>query len=423
MSGCLDGKVVAITGAGRGIGRELALHCAAQGAAVLVNDPGVAQAGDGGDAAPAETTANDIVAAGGKAAANFGNVADPKEAAGIIEDAVAKFGRIDAVVNNAGILRDKTFAKMELEDFAKVVDVHLMGSVVPTKALWDHFRENEYGRIVYTTSASGLYGNFGQSNYGAAKAAMVGLMNVQFAVKDGVIYLIEVNPRASRTVPFVAKAIGRPVAKIAARVMAGEPLSNFEPFDIRPKHMAVKEAVFPFARFPGTDPVLSPEMKSTGEVMGSDTTFARAFLKAQLGAGTDLPTSGRVFISIRDEDKTEAMMEAARTLSTLGFTLLATRGTAAWLAGAEIACDVVNKVYEGRPNIVDLLKDGGIALVLNTTEGTQAVEDSKPMREVALYDKIPYFTTAAGAQAAAQAIASRDADSLEVTSLQELARA
>ncbi|MGC0224467.1 carbamoyl-phosphate synthase large subunit [Pseudooceanicola nitratireducens] len=257
----------------------------------------------------------------------------------------------------------------------------------------------------------------------AKELNVVGLMNVQFAVKDGVVYLIEVNPRASRTVPFVAKAVNSPIASIAARVMAGEKLSTFDLVDPQIDRFAVKEAVLPFARFPGVDTILGPEMRSTGEVMGSDTTFARAFLKAQLGAGTDLPTSGRVFISIRDEDKTEAMMAAARTLSTLGFTLLATRGTATWLAGAEIACDVVNKVYEGRPNIVDLLKDGGIALVLNTTEGQQSIEDSREIRKVALYDKIPYFTTAAGAQAAAQAIASRDADSLEVTSLQELARA
>ncbi|WP_370272111.1 carbamoyl-phosphate synthase large subunit, partial [Pseudooceanicola nitratireducens] len=211
----------------------------------------------------------------------------------------------------------------------------------------------------------------------AKELNVVGLMNVQFAVKDGVVYLIEVNPRASRTVPFVAKAVNSPIASIAARVMAGEKLSTFDLVDPQIDRFAVKEAVLPFARFPGVDTILGPEMRSTGEVMGSDTTFARAFLKAQLGAGTDLPTSGRVFISIRDEDKTDAMMEAARTLSTLGFTLLATRGTAAWLAGAEIACDVVNKVYEGRPNIVDLLKDGGIALVLNTTEGQQSIEDSR----------------------------------------------
>ena len=223
--------------------------------------------------------------------------------------------------------------------------------------------------------------------------------------------------------PFVAKAVNSPIASIAARVMAGEPLSNFDLIDPQIDRFAVKEAVLPFARFPGVDTLLGPEMRSTGEVMGSDTTFARAFLKAQLGAGTDLPTAGRVFLSIRDEDKTPAMMEAAKTLASLGLSLVATRGTAAWLKTQEVPCEIVNKVYEGRPNIVDQLKDGQIALVLNTTEGQQSIEDSREIRSVALYDKIPYFTTAAGAQAAVQAIASRDADSMTVTSLQELAQA
>jgi carbamoyl-phosphate synthase large subunit len=255
----------------------------------------------------------------------------------------------------------------------------------------------------------------------AKELNVVGLMNVQYAVKDGVVYLIEVNPRASRTVPFVAKAVNSPIASIAARVMAGEKLGGFDLIDPMIDRFAVKEAVLPFARFPGVDTILGPEMRSTGEVMGSDTTFARAFLKAQLGAGTDLPASGKVFISIRDEDKTDAMMEATQTLTKLGFTLVATRGTAAWLKEAGLECEVVNKVYEGRPNIVDQLKDGQIALVLNTTEGQQSIEDSREIRSVALYDKIPYYTTAAGSQAAVQAIASRDMDSLKVTSLQELA--
>jgi carbamoyl-phosphate synthase large subunit len=257
----------------------------------------------------------------------------------------------------------------------------------------------------------------------AKELNVIGLMNVQYAVKAGEVYLIEVNPRASRTVPFVAKAVNSPIASIAARVMAGEKLSAFDLVDPQIDRFAVKEAVLPFARFPGVDTILGPEMRSTGEVMGSDTTFARAFLKAQLGAGTDLPTGGRVFISIRDEDKTDAMMEAARTLAAQGFTLVATRGTASWLKAAGLDCEVVNKVYEGRPNIVDQLKDDQIALVLNTTEGQQSITDSREIRSVALYDKIPYFTTAAGAQAAAQAIASRDMDSLKVTSLQELAGA
>ncbi|MBY6091632.1 carbamoyl-phosphate synthase large subunit [Maritimibacter alkaliphilus] len=259
-----------------------------------------------------------------------------------------------------------------------------------------------------------------QSTALALELGVVGLMNVQFAVKDGEIYLIEVNPRASRTVPFVAKAVNSPIASIASRVMAGEKLGNFDLVDPQIDGFAVKEAVLPFARFPGVDTILGPEMRSTGEVMGYDRTFARAFLKAQLGAGTDLPTEGRVFLSIRDEDKTPSMLEAAQGLAAMGFTIVATRGTAAWLAGASVACETVNKVYEGRPNIVDQLKDGQIALVLNTTEGAQSVSDSREIRSVALYDKIPYFTTAAGAKAAVQAMQSRIEGEIEVASLQSI---
>ena len=273
----------------------------------------------------------------------------------------------------------------------------------------------------------------------ALALGVVGLMNVQFAVKDGEIYLIEVNPRASRTVPFVAKATDSAIASIAARLMAGEPLSNFPfrgeyPKDAKPGTLpmadpmtladpnmpwfSVKEAVLPFARFPGVDTILGPEMRSTGEVMGWDVSFAMAFLKAQLGAGTHLPTEGKVFVSIKDDDKTPAMAQAARTLVELGFGLVATRGTGTWLQENGIACEHVNKVYEGRPNIVDLLKDGQIKLVLNTTEGAQSVSDSREIRSVALYDKIPYFTTAAGAQAAAQAMHARAQGDFGVMALQ-----
>ena len=258
---------------------------------------------------------------------------------------------------------------------------------------------------------------------------VVGLMNVQFAIKDGVIYVLEVNPRASRTVPFVAKATDSAIASIAARLMAGEPMSNFP---MRPPYasgvgpdsplpladpltladpitpwFSVKEAVLPFARFPGVDPVLGPEMRSTGEVMGWDRTFALAFLKAQMGAGTILPEAGRVFLSVKDMDKTDALAEAARDLVAMGFELVATRGTAQWLTAQGIASTAVNKVYEGRPNIVDRLKNNDIALVMNTTEGTQAVNDSRDIRRVALMDKIPYFTTAAASIAAVQAMKAR----------------
>ncbi|NVJ95950.1 MAG: carbamoyl-phosphate synthase large subunit, partial [Marivivens sp.] len=267
-----------------------------------------------------------------------------------------------------------------------------------------------------------------------------GLMNVQFAVKDGEVYLIEVNPRASRTVPFVAKATDSAIASIAARLMAGEPLSNFpvrEPYDetisadqMQPQGdpftladpktpwFSVKEAVLPFARFPGVDTILGPEMRSTGEVMGWDRSFARAFLKAQMGAGTHLPTEGTVFISVRDNDKTAGMVEAAKTVSDLGFKILATRGTASFLSENGIDCEIVNKVYEGGRTIVDLLKDGKVDLLFNTTEGAQAVNDSRDIRSVALYDKLPYFTTAAGSQAAAQAMKARVEDDISVRSLQ-----
>ncbi len=269
---------------------------------------------------------------------------------------------------------------------------------------------------------------------------VVGLMNVQFAIKDGIIYVLEVNPRASRTVPFVAKATDSAIASIAARVMAGEPLSNFPmrapyPSDVGPDSalpladpltladpktpwFSVKEAVMPFARFPGVDTLLGPEMRSTGEVMGWDRSFALAFLKAQMGAGTNLPAEGRVFLSVKDTDKTAALATAARDLVAMGFEIVATRGTATWLAEANVACEIVNKVYEGRPNIVDRLKNGDLALVFNTTEGTQAINDSRDIRAVALYDKIPYFTTAAASIAAVQAMQARLVGEIGVRTLQ-----
>ncbi|PZT90176.1 MAG: carbamoyl phosphate synthase large subunit [Citromicrobium sp.] len=245
-----------------------------------------------------------------------------------------------------------------------------------------------------------------------------GLMNVQFAVKDDEVYLIEVNPRASRTVPFVAKAIGRPIAKIAARVMAGEGLHEFEPFDIRPDHMAVKEAVFPFARFPGADPVLSPEMKSTGEVMGIDRDFPAAFLKSQLGAGMIPPREGTVFVSVKDSDK-QAIVPAVETLLEKGFRVIATGGTQQFLTGRGLDVERVNKVAEGRPHIVDAIIDGEVALIFNTTEGWQALLDSKSIREAALEKKLPYYTTAAASLAATRAIAEVSPSALEVRSLQD----
>ena len=244
-----------------------------------------------------------------------------------------------------------------------------------------------------------------------------GLMNIQFAVKDGEVYLIEVNPRASRTVPFVAKAIGQPVAKIAARVMAGEKLSTFPPFKRKLDYMAVKEAVFPFARFPGVDPVLSPEMKSTGEVMGIDGDFATAFAKSQLGAGTLLPDGGVVFVSVKDTDK-PVVLPAVRKLVNLGFSIIATGGTQKYLADAGVPVELVNKVAEGRPHIVDRIIDGDLALIFNTTEGWQSLKDSQSIRASALHAKVPYFTTAAASVAAVEAIAALRGAKLDVRSLQ-----
>ena len=238
----------------------------------------------------------------------------------------------------------------------------------------------------------------------ARALGVVGLMNVQFAIKDGDIYILEVNPRASRTVPFVAKATGVPIAKIAARVMAGEPLASFG-LGRRPAlgHVSVKEAVFPFARFPGVDIILGPEMKSTGEVMGIAEDFRGAFAKSQLGAGMRLPTSGTVFISVKDRDKDEAA-ELARRLAELGFSLLSTDGTAQHLAARGLAVRRINKVMQGRPHCEDAIISGEVHLVINTTEGAQAITDSFSIRRSALIKNVPHYTTMAGAGAAVDAI-------------------
>jgi carbamoyl-phosphate synthase large subunit len=245
-----------------------------------------------------------------------------------------------------------------------------------------------------------------------------GLMNIQFAVKGDEVYLIEVNPRASRTVPFVAKAVGSPIAKIAARVMAGEKLADLPKINRDIAHVAVKEAVFPFARFPGTDPVLSPEMKSTGEVMGIDANFNLAFAKAQLGAGDRLPTDGRLFVSVKDSDKPR-IVDAVRQLRAWGWRVIATGGTADYLDGQGIAVERVNKVAEGRPHIVDRIKDGDVQLIFNTTEGWQSLQDSQSIRASALAADIAYYTTAAASDAATQAIGALRAHSLEVKPLQD----
>ncbi|MBU1336144.1 MAG: carbamoyl-phosphate synthase large subunit [Alphaproteobacteria bacterium] len=244
-----------------------------------------------------------------------------------------------------------------------------------------------------------------------------GLMNVQYALKDGVIYLLEVNPRASRTVPFVAKVIGQPIAKIASRIMAGESLASFNLVERKFKHIAVKEAVFPFNRFPGVDTVLGPEMKSTGEVIGLDTDFAMAFAKSQMGAGSKVPQSGVAFISVRDEDK-QYIVDMARHLVEGGFTILATGGTQKYLVENGIAATKINKVLEGRPHIVDSMKNGGVQLVINTTDGMKSISDSRDIRRTALLSRIPYYTTIDGALAAVEGIVALQNGNLTVRPLQ-----
>jgi carbamoyl-phosphate synthase large subunit len=242
-------------------------------------------------------------------------------------------------------------------------------------------------------------------------------MNVQYAIKDGDIYVLEVNPRASRTVPFVAKVVGTPVAKIAARLMAGEKLADFNLKKRKLGHVGVKESVFPFARFPGVDTVLGPEMRSTGEVMGIDSTFEIAFAKSQLGGGTRVPRKGTVFVSVREIDKTR-IVDAVRLLFSLGFKVMATSGTQRFLTDQGVPTEKVNKVLEGRPHIVDAITNGDIQLVFNTTEGPQALADSRSLRRAALLHKVPYYTTLSGAVAAAQGIRAYLGGDLEVRTLQ-----
>ena len=254
----------------------------------------------------------------------------------------------------------------------------------------------------------------------ARALSVKGLMNVQYAVQGDRIYVLEVNPRASRTVPFVAKAIGTPIASIAARVMAGEPLNGFKLNQAVDTRYAVKEAVFPFKRFTGVDCLLGPEMRSTGEVMGIDSSFEGAFFKAQQGAGIDIPGSGTAFISIKDSDKSQRFVEVARTLAELGYNLVATRGTQSFLSNHGLECTTVNKVHEARPNIMDLMMNGDITLIMNTTEGRETIKDSREMRTLAIADNIPYFTTEAASHSLTRALKASKGRQPTVSSIQSL---
>jgi carbamoyl-phosphate synthase large subunit len=250
---------------------------------------------------------------------------------------------------------------------------------------------------------------------------VIGLMNVQYAIKDGVVYVLEVNPRASRTVPYVSKATGVPLPKLAVQLMLGAKLRDITHHRGRlpvPLNF-VKSPVFPFNKFPGVDPVLGPEMRSTGEVMGVGENFGEAFAKAQLGAGSPLPDKGTIFISVNDRYKPE-VVPIAKRFAELGFSLVATRGTAALLESAGLKCRMVFKVNEGRPNAVDLLKAGSIQLVIYTTTGALSFEDEKSIRRAAITYRIPCITTMSGARASVEAITSRLRDPIRVWSLQEI---
>jgi len=330
--------------------------------------------------------------------------------------------------------------EVDVDALSDGTDVHVAGVMQHIEEAGVHSGDSACSLPPYSLSPRIVAELKRQTQVLARALNVVGLMNVQFAIKSGEIYVLEVNPRASRTVPFVAKATDSAIASIAARLMAGEALANFperppyppgtgpddtlpfaDPMTLADPDMpwfSVKEAVLPFGRFPGVDTLLGPEMRSTGEVMGWDRSFAHAFLKAQMGAGTHLPDAGRVFVSVKEADKTPELLETARILLALGLTLTATRGTAAYLAANGIETETVNKVYEGRPHIVDAMKNGAIALVMNTTEGAQAIEDSRFMRNVALTDRIPYFTTAAASHAAALAMKARHEGEIGVRALQ-----
>jgi carbamoyl-phosphate synthase large subunit len=258
-----------------------------------------------------------------------------------------------------------------------------------------------------------------QTRMMAADLGVVGLMNVQYAIKDGEIYILEVNPRASRTVPFVSKAIGFPLAKLATKVMLGKSLKELG-FDreVEPRHLSVKEAVLPFTRFPNVDLLLGPEMKSTGEVMGIGTSFGIAFAKAQSAAGYDLPVKGTVFVSVHDHDK-PGVLPVARKLVHLGFRLVATRGTSTYLKDNGIPADTVFKLKEGRPHVMDLIKNGEIQLVINTSLGKKTSSDSYEIRRTTLVYNIPYATTIAGAEAIAEAVEELQRGDWDVKTIQE----
>ncbi len=345
----------------------------------------------------------------------------------IVHDRAGLEQYIDAAVRVSG--DDPVLIDSYLQNAIEVdVDVLADGETVYIAGIMEHIEEagihsGDSACVLPPHSLpAGIVAELGRQAEALARGlCVVGLMNVQFAIKGGDIYVLEVNPRASRTVPFVAKATGVPVAKIAARIMAGEKLAGFSLTGMPRNYTAVKEAVFPFARFPGVDVLLGPEMRSTGEVMGLDRGFAAAFAKAQLGAGVCLPLAGQVFLSVRDSDKA-AILPVAAMLIEQGFSLIATGGTAAHLREAGLNVERINKVLQGSPHIVDAMINGDVQLVINTTESARAVTDSESLRRTALLNNIPYYTTVSGARAAAEAIVFLQQEKLDVSPLQTYLR-
>ncbi|WP_428697907.1 carbamoyl-phosphate synthase large subunit [Stappia sp.] len=331
-----------------------------------------------------------------------------------------KTGQINTVLGKNPLLFDRYLdgaIEVDVDALADGKDVFVCGIMEHIEEAGIHSGDSACSLPPYSLSDEMIAELTRQTEVLAKALGVGGLMNVQFAIRNGEIFVLEVNPRASRTVPFVAKTIGQPIAKIAARVMAGEPLASFGLTTKKLDHVAVKEAVFPFARFQGVDTVLGPEMRSTGEVMGLNGTFEVAFAKSQLGSGTRVPTSGTVFVSVRDADK-ERVLDPIQRLAKTGFRIIATHGTQTFLQEQGISCDKVNKVLEGRPHIVDAIKNGEVQLVFNTTEGAQALSDSRSLRRAALLHKVPYYTTLAGAIAAAKGIEAYASGNLEVVPLQ-----
>ena len=332
-----------------------------------------------------------------------------------------KTGQINTVLGTNPLLFDRYLSdaiEVDVDALCDGTDVYVAGIMEHIEEAGIHSGDSACALPPHSLDAATIAEIERQTRVLARSLGVVGLMNVQYAIKDGVIFVLEVNPRASRTVPFVAKVIGRPLAKMASRIMAGERLSSFGLEVQKLDHVAVKEAVFPFARFPGVDTVLGPEMRSTGEVMGLDRSFDIAFAKSQLGAGTVVPTTGTVFVSVKDADKPR-VIDTIKVLAGLGFKIQATGGTLNRLREAGITATKVNKVSEGRPHVVDAIKNGGIQLVVNTTEGARALSDSRDLRRAALLHKVPYYTTLAGAIAAARGISGYVGGELEVRALQD----